>query len=493
MRINSQQLDGWPKLAWVASVPLGSDTVTVLHGAMVEANDHWCVEAVWAGDFETGDFDKTDLVFGSGVRLREGKVVFVASGSSTDRIWHCCRKDTVFASNSLPALLAVAGLSLLDDHHYFRDIRTVCNGLSKYTRTIPVADGTVSVQYFNNLILEEGKLIEDEKADCAPHFGSYEDYQCFLQDTAEQLSQNMNHPERKNHVKPLTTVSSGYDSCATAVVAKYAGCTNAVTIKQSASYWRGSDSGEDVSKYLNLIPTVYNIKAKQYPWEEAVWAVSGRASILNWTQFDFPEPLCAFFTGCRGDTLWNLAENNSVDPFKVPSVSDMGIAEWRLSAGVFHVVVPFWGLRHVNELREISRSPEMKPWSVGGGYDRPIARRLVEESGVPRDAFAVLKKNSSSEEYFTWPHSSEANESFEQFLREKNIFVPPRWLVPILRNIIQFDRLFFLNVTSRYKLPDIGLRIKLRIRASWLLFHWGNEKLKDTYLAGLNSVENRGD
>ena len=166
----------------------------------------------------------------------------------------------------------------------------------------------------------------------------------------------------------------------------------------------------------------------------------------------------------------------------------MGIAEWRLIAGVFHVVVPFWGLRHVNEVREISRSNEMQPWSVGGAYDRPIARRLVEESGVPRGAFAVLKKNSSSEEYFTWPYSPEARASLEKFLREQEIFVPPRWLVPILRTTIHFDRLFFLNVTSRYKLPDIGLRVKLRIRGSWLLFHWGNESLKRTYLAGLSSV-----
>lgn len=455
---------------------------------MVEANESWCVEAVWSGDFGTGDFDRTDLVFGSGIRVREGRLVIVPSGASTDRIWHCCRKDTLFASNSLPALLAVAGLSLQDEHHYFRDIRTVCNGLHEYKRTLPVADGTVSIQYFNNLILDNGKLIEEEKPDTASVFNKYEDYRSFLQEKAEQLSKNMTHPARKNNVHPLATVSSGYDSCASAVVAKYAGCTRAVTIRQSASYWRGSDSGEEVAKHLGLMTDAYDIKAKRYPWEDAVWAVSGRASILNWTQFDFPEPLCAFFTGCRGDTLWDRLETNDSDPFCVPSVSDMGIAEWRLIAGVFHVVVPFWGLRHVNELREISRSSEMQPWSVGGDYDRPVARRLVEESGVPRGTFAVLKKNSSSEEYFTWPYSSDAKESLENFLRAKEIFVPPRWLVPILRKVIQFDRLFFLNVTSRYKLPDIGLRIKLRIRASWLLFHWGNESLKRTYLAGLNSV-----
>jgi hypothetical protein len=33
----------------------------------------------------------------------------------------------------------------------------------------------------------------------------------------------------------------------------------------------------------------------------------------------------------------------------------------------------------------------MKPWSVGGIYDRPIARRLVEEKGVLRKEFGTIK------------------------------------------------------------------------------------------------------
>jgi hypothetical protein len=33
----------------------------------------------------------------------------------------------------------------------------------------------------------------------------------------------------------------------------------------------------------------------------------------------------------------------------------------------------------------------MRPWSIGGTYDRPIARRLGEEAGVPRDAFGQTK------------------------------------------------------------------------------------------------------
>jgi hypothetical protein len=37
----------------------------------------------------------------------------------------------------------------------------------------------------------------------------------------------------------------------------------------------------------------------------------------------------------------------------------------------------------------------MKPWSVGNNYDRPIARRIIEEAGVDRRAFGMRKMASS--------------------------------------------------------------------------------------------------
>lgn len=39
----------------------------------------------------------------------------------------------------------------------------------------------------------------------------------------------------------------------------------------------------------------------------------------------------------------------------------------------------------------MSMSAEMTPWSVGGHYDRPIARRIIEEAGVERGQFANRK------------------------------------------------------------------------------------------------------
>jgi len=488
MKLETKLIAGWPKLAWVAEIPPGGERLVVHHGPCVETGEGWCVEAVWAGDFSGGDFDRTDLVFGTGVRLRDQGAVFVASGTTTDRLWYCRSGDAWRVSNSLPALLAAADLHLLADHDYLAEIRTITGGLSNYTRRIPTTSADVHVLYFNNLLYDGREFRELQKPDAAPHFQSFDDYYGFLKRTAQALAVNMSDAARTHRISALASVSSGYDAAAAAVIARHAGCTRAVTIRRATSFWRGSDSGAEIARRLGLACRAYDRTAGDYPHEEAVWAVSGRASILNWTLFDYPEPLCLFFSGCRGDMVWNRTDQSVSDPFVVPSVSDMGLCEFRLIRGVFHCVVPFWGLRHVNEIRAITRREEMQPWTLGTDYDRPIARRIIEQAGVPRGTFALRKKNTSTESYFLWPYSPTARASFKRYLRSRGVYVPPDWLVWLLRRIVALDRLIYLNVTSKLKLWDIALRIRLRLQANRLLFHWSHHEMTAMYKRPLKAA-----
>ena len=73
------------------------------------AGDDWFCEAVWEGPFSDGGFDETDIVFGSGVRIRGDRVVFVASGIHIDRLLSVDTPDGVLVSNSLACLLLVRG------------------------------------------------------------------------------------------------------------------------------------------------------------------------------------------------------------------------------------------------------------------------------------------------------------------------------------------------------------------------------------------------
>ena len=87
MRLQYTSMDHWPRLAWLARARRSSPTLEVFHGPQVETTAEWFCEAVWDGAFAAGDFDRTDVVFGSGGRLRGRSVSFVSSATTVDRAW----------------------------------------------------------------------------------------------------------------------------------------------------------------------------------------------------------------------------------------------------------------------------------------------------------------------------------------------------------------------------------------------------------------------
>ena len=489
MKLRHKKIHNWPKLAWVAVFSNGSETIDIYHGPMVETSDDWCVEAVWAGEFADGDFDQTDLVFGSGVRCRENRVTFVSSGTMMDRLWYY-QDAVLYVSNSLPAILAIANLSLLDDYsNYTRDMYLMLQRTRTKVHSIPTESGAVFAVYFDNIAYEGHGLNKISKPeDTTLNFASFDDYYRFMVETAKYLYINYTSSKRAYPVRPLGTISSGYDSPASMLFAKKALCEKAVTIKNAASLWRGSDSGADIAKQIGIDCVSYSLVPRTVRHEKAVWAGVGRPGELNWTQFDFPEPLCLFFTAIHGDAVWDLSHRDLSDPLVRPSFTGLGLCKFRLYKGIFHCVVPFWGIRHAKEIQAISFSEEMKPWILGKRYDRPIARRIIEEAGVKRGTFAVRKKNASGETSFLWPYSSDARVSFERYLRKRGLYVPPPWLLWLIRHAARIDNLFYLNITQK-----IGMKRSHRpwdgISNSSLLFHWANSELKKEYKSSLKTKD----
>jgi hypothetical protein len=136
-------LPDWPELAWIASTAIGAP-VDIFHGRRVEKTPDWFVEAVWDGDFAAGDFDSTDLFFGSGARRRDGAVVFVPSSTTVDRLQWIETKGRLWVSNSLVALLAATGAQLNPtDSGYFDFFGTITQGLRRYRRELTSSIGPV--------------------------------------------------------------------------------------------------------------------------------------------------------------------------------------------------------------------------------------------------------------------------------------------------------------------------------------------------------------
>jgi len=487
MRLIRKLIPKWPKLAWVAVFANKSVEINLYHGPMMEISDQWAVEAVWAGEFAVGDFDRTDLVFGSGVRCRGDKVVFVSSGTGVDRLWYCCRSDCWYISNSLPALLAAGQLSLLEDYeNYSNDIQTVeRRGLKHYRRTLPAKPGDITVLYFDNLIYDGHSVREVAKPNNTGHFASFQDYFEFLKETAQCVGANLNCAQRKYNIVPLASISSGYDGAAAAVISKYAGCTRAATIHQSKSLWRGSDSGERIAQYLNMSCDRYDRVPAVYPHEITIWAATGLSGGRNLTVFDYPEPLCLFFSGSYGDKVWDRFYHDLSEPV---GDRDHFLGEFRLFKGMFQCVVPWWGIRRAQEINALGSTEELAPWTLHNNYDRPIARCILEEAGVPRDAFGMRKRDTSSNVEFLWPHSADAKASFEGYLRSRGVYTPAPWMISLIRRIAFLDNLIYINILRKCGLRK-SLKTLLKFRANSLLFHWANSELKDIYAQGLKAEE----
>ena len=385
--------------------------------------------------------------------------------------------------------MAVAGLSFIDEYeHYVRDVNSIVNGLKGYTRQIPCKEGELQIIYFNNLIWDGGDLVEVEKTDTAPCFDRFKTYSDYLMDNAVSLAKNMADASRCHLISPLVTISEGYDSSVAAVVARKAGCRQSVTISQSTSIWRGSDSGEGVAGYLGMKCSTCNRTARRYSMEESIWAVAGRASILNWTLFDYPENLCLLFTGPYGDKMWSRSRWEFSDPLQWTLPYMGGIGEFRLFKGIFHCPVPFWGMRHLKEIWEITLSQEMEPWSIPGGYDRPISRRIVEEAGVPRDVFGQRKKNTSHDEPLLWPYTPESAESFRCFLADRGMSSPGSLKILLRRKSASLAHLIESNLPGSFSARARRHRKKQMDKTANLLFQWGNIELIQQYQAGLDNI-----
>jgi hypothetical protein len=97
-------------------------------------------------------------------------------------------------------------------------------------------------------------------------------------------------------------------------------------------------------------------------------------------------------TGFHGDKVWD--KNGVATPLikREGNPSGTSLTEFRLSESFIHLPVPFIGATRHPEIKEIANSDEMRRYSVGGSYDRPIARRIVEEAGVNREMFGQSKK-----------------------------------------------------------------------------------------------------
>ena len=494
----------WPTLAWLAQCEPGSDSIRIVHGPGVECRAGWFCEAVWDADFAAGDFDRTDLIFGSGGRCRDEMVTLVAAGSTVDRLQFATRGNATLVSNSLACLLEGIDARLDPAFRGYDELFEQINfGIDQPFPDLPTAGGRIGFTYFHNLVWDGTQLRQAPKPAPSRDFGSFEKYTGFLRGAMQRMGENMSSPERMRPLDWLGTISRGYDSATCVELARDAGLRRVMTHDESRPGI--PDDGVAIAEVLKVDCVMVNRlawRSQPSPPEPLFLAADAQGKELMVAGIPLDLDGMVMLTGQGGDRAWGMEFKSRPLPGASGGQSAMhslarrwhsglSLTEQRLHAGYIQLPLPFMGMRQLADLLELSNSPEMAAWDIGGHYSRPICRRILEEAGVRRDMFGTVKTGASirflrgEDEW-----SPDGKRSFFRWLRRhgpehgmlRRALLEVRSLLLALETALALGRIGPGPVKKRFR--RLAFRLARRIKASGLndlAFVWAIETVRKSY------------
>ncbi|WP_144776649.1 hypothetical protein [Marinobacter maritimus] len=424
---------GLPRLGWISYIEKTSLSVTVLHGADVELADNFIVEGVWDGDFKLGNFNCAEHFFGSGLIVQNDGVLLVPSTALVDKLFFCEDGEYFFASNSLVCLLAYLGAELDPTHNYKIQSDNIMMGIDRYDSSFPILHNKIKLfeQLFYFVVKITKNGYKRQHIDRKHEFENYSAYYDTLREKLKDIRRNSCSPDRKKSFLAYTTISRGYDSTAATALTHDLDINKAFTSRKSSSAflpWMNPgaavDDGTDIARQLKLKISYLDYVEKDIGDDETLFICPTPAEpeivfYKAYQELGKNEVPSIVFTGYHGDELWNrnLSPQNLKRNIIRGGVSGINLGEARLESGFINIPIPFMYAREVSSLHSISNSDELAPWSTGDDYDRPIARRVVEDQGIPREAFGSRKKTVIN--FYNKPKNKLLRKQFYKFLEEE--------------------------------------------------------------------------
>ena len=426
------------KLGWLAKID-HANKVSVWHGPKVECHPQWMVEGVWDGEFESGNFHNSIAFFGSGIRIDHNKIYISTSHSNQTRIIYCVTKNGILISNSLVLMLAFTDAKIDEKHDYERECTGILKGTKSYDRRYRVIHPDIDWFYqvfYENVIVSDGRISFEPRLSFQ-QFTSYEEYVGKLKAILSRIRDNYQSPARQHAVSTFTTLSSGYDSTAITCLVKDIGVKDCYTCKKSNSMLPGflehsNDDGTHIANKLGMTVRYLDPNPKHVPEEDELFLIARGArahmgNVINesmlHTMMKHIETQCdvgVVFRGDHGDSVWETDRHHLslTDDIVRPSECGSSSIEIRLKSGVIPVAVPYILAENVNSIYAITLSDEMKPWRLFNDYDRPIARRIIETSGIERGMFARLKKGMIT--HYLYPSNHRLRKQYRSFLKRRH-------------------------------------------------------------------------
>ncbi len=382
-----------PPLAWVARVR--HPHVMVACGTSVRTVPDAFFDGTWVGPDGLASVLDSTTPFGAGMVVRDGELHVVPAGHTCEGVY-LCRPDksdpTIFVANSIAGLLEAAGLGLVADVDYVGRMIKLAEGLPFTPIEVPTNAAPLEFHYFENLRIDEGAGVSVVLKPREKPFSSFADYLARLESATGSLFANAAAYE------PVIALSNGYDSTAMAAIAVRAGLRHALTFAKARPARSNeadlSDSGQETAARLaidaRVIDRVSYMTSADLPEAEFL-ATGGPGEDVATTAMESELHRRLLVTGDVGAALYRYGRPKRSDLWRL-DLSGSSMTEFRLRVDFIYVPLPVFGMTEIPSLQEITLSHEMKPWSIGGHYDRPIARRIAEETGgLPRGSFAIVK------------------------------------------------------------------------------------------------------
>lgn len=404
----------------------------------------------------------------------------------------------VILSNSLPFLLAATGLSLDPNHFtYEEDFDSTIRGFVNCIKHTRLSDNHVLQIYrYCSISIDHDLKITSYYHDKHLSFDDFTSYRNTLQNVARRIVANATDKSRKYKYGLVTSMSRGYDSVATSVIAKEVGCDISLHFSGPKKYL--ADDGRNIAKHLGF-KHIIGRDANKYlrrtdSVEAEIFCTGDPGGFCQFTTFEDYYSNCIYFSGDFGENLWervNLNLNNFLD-FSVGGTFSCVSTEMEhfLRTGTIYLSLPSIGANDLLKLSKITKSPEMANWTLYNYYDRPIARRIVEEAGIDREEFGKTKVGGGNSVHYTTMKTLRKKlspTSYEDFIYFK-------------KNEVKFSRFKFALFTLNYFWKERAVfvntlcsRIKIKYRMNGrklgkhsspimnLLILWSNDRLTKRY------------
>lgn len=468
---------------------------TVIGNAVISKKDNFFAAGVWDGDCKEGDLLHTQFACCTGAIIKDDKIIFVTPNHMQEAIYSIRCNNTLCFSNSVPLLLAVSDSDL--DENYFdyeHDFCSVILGFPEYVKRSPLKNGRyLDIYRCQHVEVDKNLRIHASRKYSGLLFVDFKDYTKKMIEVLKRIKENATSKCRTLPYGMISTISQGYDAAAGSTLAKKIGCDEVITFNYPIKYLK--DKGTDIAKTLGY-QHIYELSATSYmnnkSFDEAKAFCSGDGMMLFGSLGKHISNKL-LFDGMRGDQLWSITNpmvnNDMIFTYNNGlSQAEISFIEYGLHLNTVMIHPPLLGADNWIDVAKISKSEEMKPFSVGNNYDRPIPRRIVEEAGVGRKAFGWEKKGGGLSYHYDTLRSIKRKmspHSYNDLCSYKRHIKRNAW------KKFCFDMKYYYHeypVYLNYILNKLKIHLKLSHKENYMssplssvLIMWGMDKVKKHY------------